>query len=78
MTTTTLNTPTPAGPPTSDEHTSSPGFPNARGEAVFLTAETYTLTAQRTVHVQTFSPSFELPWLGSQAWYGLFVELIAL
>ncbi len=27
---------------------------------------------------ETFSPSFEIPWLGSQAWYGLFVELIAL
>ncbi len=27
---------------------------------------------------ETFSPSFEIPWLGSQAWYGLFVEFIAL
>ncbi len=27
---------------------------------------------------ETFSPSFEIPWLGNQAWYGLFVELIAL
>ena len=27
---------------------------------------------------QTFDPAFEIPWLGHQAWYGLFVELIAL
>ena len=27
---------------------------------------------------ETFNPRFELPWLGHQAWYGLFVELIAL
>ena len=27
---------------------------------------------------ETFSPSFEIPWLGYQDWYGLFVELIAL
>jgi len=27
---------------------------------------------------ETFVPSFEIPWLGYQAWYGLFVELIAL
>ena len=27
---------------------------------------------------ETFDPSFELPWLGHQAWYGLFVEIIAL
>ncbi len=27
---------------------------------------------------ETFSPSFEIPWLGSLSWYGLFVELIAL
>ncbi len=27
---------------------------------------------------ETFSPRFELPWLGHQAWYGLLVELIAL
>jgi Fe-S oxidoreductase len=27
---------------------------------------------------ETFSPSFEIPWLGNQAWYGLFVEFIAL
>ncbi|HZM67602.1 MAG TPA: (Fe-S)-binding protein [Nakamurella sp.] len=26
---------------------------------------------------ESFSPSFEIPWLGFQAWYGLFVELIA-
>ncbi len=26
---------------------------------------------------ETFSPTFEIPWLGYQAWYGLFVELIA-
>src|ERR1700712_5097792 len=25
----------------------------------------------------TFDPSFELPWLGHQAWWGLFVEFIA-
>ncbi len=27
---------------------------------------------------ETFSPTWEIPWLGHQAWYGLFVELIAL
>lgn len=27
---------------------------------------------------ETFRPQFEIPWLGHQAWYGLFVELIAL
>ena len=27
---------------------------------------------------ETFVPSWEIPWLGHQAWYGLFVELIAL
>src|SRR6478672_575155 len=27
---------------------------------------------------QCFDPAFEIPWLGHQAWYGLFVELIAL
>ncbi len=27
---------------------------------------------------ETFSPSFEIPWLGNRAWYGLFVELIAM
>ena len=27
---------------------------------------------------ETFYPQFEIPWLGQQAWYGLFVELIAL
>jgi len=27
---------------------------------------------------EVFYPPFELPWLGFQAWYGLFVELIAL
>ncbi len=27
---------------------------------------------------ETFYPQFEIPWLGHQAWYGLFVELIAL
>ena len=27
---------------------------------------------------ETFYPEFEIPWLGHQAWYGLFVELIAL
>jgi len=27
---------------------------------------------------QTFDPAFEIWWLGHQAWYGLFVELIAL
>ena len=27
---------------------------------------------------ETFYPRFEIPWLGRQAWYGLFVELIAL
>ena len=26
---------------------------------------------------ETFSPTFEVPWLGYQDWYGLFVELIA-
>ena len=26
---------------------------------------------------ETFSPTFEIPWLGYQDWYGLFVELIA-
>ncbi len=26
---------------------------------------------------ETFYPAFEIPWLGYQAWYGLFVELIA-
>ena len=36
------NTPT-------DAATSSPGHPNARGEAVFLRAETYTLTARQVV-----------------------------
>ena len=29
--------------------TSSTGYPNARGEAVFLTSETYTLTARQVV-----------------------------
>jgi Fe-S oxidoreductase len=27
---------------------------------------------------ETFYPRFEIPWLGHQAWYGLFVELIGL
>ncbi|SDO80219.1 Fe-S oxidoreductase [Nakamurella panacisegetis] len=27
---------------------------------------------------ETFHPQFEIPWLGHQAWYGLFVELIGL
>ncbi len=27
---------------------------------------------------ETWSPRFEIPWLGRQGWYGLFVELIAL
>ncbi len=35
--------------PTTVTATSSTGFPNARGEAVFLTAETYTLTARQVV-----------------------------
>ncbi len=26
---------------------------------------------------ETFYPAFEIPWLGLQAWYGLFVEIIA-
>ena len=26
---------------------------------------------------ECFDPEFEIPWLGHQAWYGLFVELIA-
>ncbi len=26
---------------------------------------------------ETFSPTYEIPWLGYQDWYGLFVELIA-
>ncbi len=26
---------------------------------------------------ECFNPEFEIPWLGHQAWYGLFVELIA-
>src|SRR6478735_3407843 len=26
---------------------------------------------------QTFDPGFELPWIGGQAWWGLFVEVIA-
>ena len=44
--TATLHTPTnPAG----DAAPSSPGYPNARGEDVFLTAETYTLTARQVV-----------------------------
>jgi hypothetical protein len=58
MTSSTLDTPT--GPaPTTDTATSSAtaggadtgrvGHPNARGEAVFLTAETYTLTARQVV-----------------------------
>ncbi len=50
--TTTLNTPTtPTTPTTTDEPTSSTGagFPTTRGEAVFLTAETYTLTARQMV-----------------------------
>ncbi|MTD15911.1 4Fe-4S dicluster domain-containing protein [Nakamurella sp. YIM 132087] len=27
---------------------------------------------------ETFDPAFEIPWLGHQAWYGLFVEFIGL
>ena len=27
---------------------------------------------------ETFNPEFEIPWLGHQAWYGLFVEIIGL
>ena len=51
---TTPNTPpTPDTPPmdahTSSTTTSSTGIPNARGETVFLTAETYTLTARQVV-----------------------------
>ena len=26
---------------------------------------------------ETWNPAFELPWLGHQAWYGVFVEVIA-
>jgi hypothetical protein len=51
--TTTLDTGTPdieAGPgPGTDAPTSRTSHPNARGEAVFLTAETYTLTARQVV-----------------------------
>ena len=52
--TVTLNTATP-GPgtanttPESDGTAEQAGHPNARGEAVFLTAETYTLTARQVV-----------------------------
>ena len=44
-------TPTPATDPAgiSSTGTTSAGCPNARGEAVFLTAETYTLTARQVV-----------------------------
>ena len=44
-TTATVDTPT----TTTAADTSSVSFPNARGEAVFLTAETYTLTARQVV-----------------------------
>jgi hypothetical protein len=52
--TTTLNTPNtptdPAIPPLNEPVSSTSGsYPNARGEAVFLTAETYTLTARQVV-----------------------------
>jgi hypothetical protein len=61
---------TTAAPPATDTATSSTGCPNARGEAVFLTAETYTLTARQivlalaahlarfgdTLHVQVVDP----------------------
>jgi hypothetical protein len=43
--TATFDTPT----TTTAADTSSVSFPNARGEAVFLTAETYTLTARQVV-----------------------------
>jgi hypothetical protein len=35
--------------PESDGTAGQAGYPNARGEAVFLTAETYTLTARQVV-----------------------------
>ena len=41
-------TPTDTGP-TGSAASSTAGYPNARGEAVFLTAETYTLTARQVV-----------------------------
>jgi hypothetical protein len=44
--TATLHTPT---NPSCDTATSSPGYPNARREEVFLTAETYTLSARQVV-----------------------------
>lgn len=52
--TTTLDTPTASNIATTDARTSSTttsstGVANARGEAVFLTAETYTLTARQVV-----------------------------
>ena len=52
--TATLDTPTDPATPTispADESVSSTtgSYPNARGEAVFLTAETYTLTARQVV-----------------------------
>jgi hypothetical protein len=40
---------TPSATATAKTATSSTGYPNARGEAVFLTAETYTLTARQIV-----------------------------
>jgi hypothetical protein len=42
-----LDTPTPTTSPTVSSAAAS--VPNARGEAVFLTAETYTLTARQVV-----------------------------
>ncbi len=47
--TATLDTPPPTTPTPTDTATSSTSYPNARGEAVFLTAETYTLTARQVV-----------------------------
>lgn len=48
--TSTLDTPTPISTTTADTGTSSKtGHLNARGEAVFLTTETYTLTARQIV-----------------------------
>jgi hypothetical protein len=44
--TATLNTSTPT---TTEPASSAAGYPNARGEDVFLTAETYTLTARQVV-----------------------------
>ena len=42
-------TPSTATPSTAAPSTDGAGYPNARGEAVFLTAETYTLTARQVV-----------------------------